>query len=489
MHAITLMLTHQMEKAKARVQDAERCLQEEMPAEQRQTLMSLIAAFHGNLARLFGDHERCIPFAQQALELMPEMEVMSLTRMFRPSTLVTAASAYLVDGNLTAATERQVEAALASVRALGNLPTTLRSISNLARLQLLQGKLHQAAATIEQVRQMAPKQGGLQKVLNGADYYFILGELLREWNQLNSAEQHLVQGIDLVRETMAADAEMITRGNLSLARLQQERGEGVRALETLDAFVLMGRQRGFAPVLLAHAAAVRVQLQLAQGNLAAATHWAEMSGLSVNDELRYLHEPEYLTLARVRIAQGRVDPRGPFFHDALDLLDRLLQDAETKARMSSVLEILILRALTLDALNDPRGALSTLERALLLAEAEGYIRIFIDEGVAMLTLLRKAHAHTIASAYVATLLEASGEPTIVDRSRSSLGSDSLVEPLSERELEILQMLIEGASNREIAGQLVLSVNTVKKHVFNICGKLNVQSRTQAIAKVRTLNLL
>jgi LuxR family maltose regulon positive regulatory protein len=154
-----------------------------------------------------------------------------------------------------------------------------------------------------------------------------------------------------------------------------------------------------------------------------------------------------------------------------------------------MLEILILRALTLDALNDPRGALSTLERALLLAEAEGYIRIFIDEGVAMLTLLRKAHAHTIASAYVATLLEASGEPTIVDRSRSSLGSDSLVEPLSERELEILQMLIEGASNREIAGQLVLSVNTVKKHVFNICGKLNVQSRTQAIAKVRTLNLL
>src|SRR5438876_10445904 len=112
-----------------------------MPAEQRRTLLSLIAAFRGNLARLFGDHERCIPLAQQALELMPEIDVMALTRMFRPSTLVTAASAYLVDGDLTVATERRVEAAVASVRALGNLPTTLRSISNLARLQLLQGRL------------------------------------------------------------------------------------------------------------------------------------------------------------------------------------------------------------------------------------------------------------------------------------------------------------------------------------------------------------
>jgi LuxR family maltose regulon positive regulatory protein len=378
---------------------------------------------------------------------------------------------------------------VASVRALGNLPTTLRSISNLARLQLLQGRLRQAAATIEQVKQLAPKQGELQKVLNGADYYFILGELLREWNQLNSAEQHLAQGLDLVRETMAADAEMITRGYLSLARLQQERGESTRALEMLDAFTLMGRQRGFAPVLLAHAAAVRTQMQLAQGNLAAAMRWADVSGLSANDELRYLHELEYLTLVRVRIAQGRVDPRGPFFHDALGLLDRLLQDAQAKARMSSELEILILRALTMDAQGNRLGALSTLERVLVLAEPEGYIRLFLDEGVPMVTLLRQAYAHDIVSAYVTTLLQASGEPIAAGLSRSFLRSDSLVEPLSEREREVLQLLVEGTSNREIANHLVLSVNTVKKHVFNICSKLNVQSRTQAIAKARTLNLL
>ncbi len=488
MHAITLMLTHQLEKASVRVQDAERCLQEEMPADQRRTLLSLIAAFRGNLARLFGDYERCVPLAYQALELMPETDVMSLTRMFRPSTLVTAASAYLVDGNMTPATERQVETAAASVRALGNLPTTMRSISNLARLQLLQGRLHQAAATIEQATQLAPGQGELQALLNGADYYFILGDLLREWNQLNSAEQHLAQGIDLVRETMRADAEMITRGYLSLARLQQACGESPQVLATLDAFAQVAHQHSFAPILLAHEASVRAQMELAQGNLAAAMRWAEARGLSAKDELSYLRELEYLTLVRVRIAQGREHPTGPFLSEALVLLERLGEDAEAKMRMRSVLEILLLRALVLDAQGNHAESLNALGRALALAEPEGYIRLFIDEGAPMIALLHQAYAHRIAPEYVTALLEAAGEQRGTGSDLPYLRTSPLVEPLTAREREVLRLLMDGASNREIARQLVLSVNTVKKHVLNICGKLSVQSRTQAIAKARTLNL-
>jgi LuxR family transcriptional regulator, maltose regulon positive regulatory protein len=486
MHAITLMLTHQMEKASARVKDAERCLQEEMPAERRRVLLSLIAAFRANLARLFGDYERCIPLAHQALELMPEAEVMSLTRMFRPSTLVTAASAYLVDGNMTAAIEHQVEATVASVRALGNLPTTMRSISNLARLQLLQGRLRQAALTIEQATQLVSKPGGLQTLLNGADYYIILGDLLREWNQLDQAEQHLTQGMELVGEMMTADAEMITRCYLTLARLQQARGEYSRALLTLDAFAQMAHRRGFAPILLAQGAAERTQVELAQGNLAAAMRWAESSGLSTSNELSYLHEQEYLTLARVRIAQGRDDPKGSLLQDALSLLARLLADAEPKARMRNVIEILILRALALQALNDHTEALSVLERALTLAAPEGYMRLFLDEGTPMVTLLRRVHTHGTDASYVATLLAAAGEQMATP---SPLSDSSLLEPLSEREHEVLGLLVNGASNREIAHHLVLSVNTVKKHVYNICGKLGVQSRTQAIAKARDLALL
>jgi LuxR family maltose regulon positive regulatory protein len=248
----------------------------------------------------------------------------------------------------------------------------------------------------------------------------------------------------------------------------------------------LAHQRHFSPWLLSHVAAVQAQVELAQGNLAIATRWADASGLSAaDDDLSYLREREYLTLARVRIAQGRDDRAGPFLQDALHLLQRLLQDAETKARMGSALEILVLRALAFHAQGDRTEALSTLERVLLLAEAEGYVRLFVDEGAPMLALLRLAHARGMTPGYVTMLLMAFGW----QEEASVVRSPSLVEPLTRREREVLQWLAAGASNREIARRLVLSLGTVKKHVSNICSKLNVQSRTQAIARARDLHLL
>jgi len=489
MHAITLMLTHQLEKSSARLQDAERCLQETIPAEQRRTILGQVAAFRSQLARLVGDYERCVPLAHQALELLPETKEMSLTLMLHASALGTAANAYLVDGDMTPVAERFVETTVASVRALGNLPTTMRSISNLARLQLLQGRLRQAAVTIEQAAQLASEHGGLQALINGADYYFVLGDVWREWNRLDRSEQHLVQGMGLVKETATADAEMITRGYLALARLQQARGESNQALATLDAFTQVADQRGFAPTLLAHGAAVRAQVELGQGNLVAAIHWAETHGLSEVSDLSYPREQEYLTLVRVRIAQAREHPTGPFLSQALALLERLLEDAEPKARMSSVIEILILRALALHTLGDSTGALTVLGRALALAEPQGYIRLFLEEGAPMTVLLRQAYTQKIMPEYTAALLEASGEHGTMIPLLHTTQQSPLIEPLTRRERAVLGLLVDGASNREIAERLVLSVNTVKKHVFNICSKLNVQSRAQVVARARTLNLL
>jgi LuxR family maltose regulon positive regulatory protein len=489
MHAITLMLTHQLEKSSDRLQDAERCLEMEMPAEQRSNILGQLAAFRSQLARLVGDYERCIPLAQRALELVPDTKEMSLALMLHASALGTAANAYLVDGNMTPETERVVETTLASVRAMGNIPTTVRSISNLARLQLLQGRLRSAAVTIEQAAQLAARHGGLQSSINGADYYFILGDLLCERNQLDSAEQQLVQGIGLVKETATADAEMITRGYMALARLQQARGKSTQVRETLDAFTVMSRQRGYAPALVAHGVAVQAQVELAQGNLAAAIRWAESSSVSISDELRYQREREYLTLVRVRIAQGRETPMGPFLPEVLVLLERLLEDAEAKMRMRSMLEVLLLRALALQAQGDHIRAVTSLGRALALAEPEGYIRLFVDEGIPMVTLLCMARQKKMALLYVETLLKASGELITEDLYRSSSNTSLLKEQLTTREREVLRLVVEGASNREIAEYLVLSVNTVKKHVYNICGKLGVQSRAQAIAKARTLDLL
>jgi LuxR family maltose regulon positive regulatory protein len=241
---------------------------------------------------------------------------------------------------------------------------------------------------------------------------------------------------------------------------------------------------------LTQVAAVRAQLDLAQGNLAAAIRWADASGLSSDDEdLSYPREGEYLTLARVRIVQGRDDLAAPFLHDVLGLLDRLRESAEPKARMGSVLEILVLRALALEAHGNRTSALSTLERALLLAQPEGYIRLFVDEGAPMLALLRQAQARSRVPGYVATLLSAFGEQNLSDLPLTSARPGLLTEPLTQREREVLHLLLEGASNREIARRLVLSVNTVKRHVYNLCGKLGVQSRTQAIIRARALNLL
>ena len=174
---------------------------------------------------------------------------------------------------------------------------------------------------------------------------------------------------------------------------------------------------------------------------------------------------------------------------ALILLERLLEDAEPKARMSSVIEILILRALALHTLGDSTGALTVLGRALALAEPQGYIRLFLEEGAPMTVLLRQAYTQKIMPEYTAALLEASGEHGTMIPLLHTTQQSPLIEPLTRRERAVLGLLIDGASNREIAEHLVLSVNTVKKHVFNICSKLNVQSRAQVVARARTLNLL
>jgi LuxR family transcriptional regulator, maltose regulon positive regulatory protein len=157
--------------------------------------------------------------------------------------------------------------------------------------------------------------------------------------------------------------------------------------------------------------------------------------------------------------------------------------------MGSVLEILIVRALALEAQGNRTAALSTLEQALVLAEPEGYIRLFVDEGASMLALLRQAHARSSVPGYVATLLSAFGEQDVSNLPLSCPRPSPLAEPLTERERDVLRLLLEGASNREIASRLVLSMNTVKRHVYNICGKLGVHSRAQAIIRARFLSLL
>jgi LuxR family maltose regulon positive regulatory protein len=484
-HASMLALTNQLKAAEELLQQAERSLQEEMPAKQAQIIQGWVLAVRGDIALYSGDIPQAVSLSHRALKLLPEAEVIA-----RMGALVTTSQAYLVSGDVTSDTEHEVTATDALIRASDNLFATVISVTLLARLHVRQGSLHQAAATYAQVVQAVPRPEMLHTWYGMLYYYLGLGDLLREWNDLDAAERHLLQGLALVNETWLVDPLEATLGYTALSRLQQARGNTHEARATLDALTQLAELQHFAAHLMTQATAVRAELELAQGNLVEAIRLADSNVLSTeDDDLPYHREGEYLALARVRIAQARGDPQSPLLQDVLHLLDRLLRDAEAKARIDSVLHILIVRVLALEAQGDRASALSTLERALLLAEPEGYIRLFVDEGTPMLVLLREIHACSRVPDYVATLLSVFGGPHVSHLPPVSVRPSALAEPLTEREREVLRLLLEGASNREIASRLVLSVNTVKRHVYNLCGKLGVQSRSQAIIRARDLNLV
>jgi LuxR family maltose regulon positive regulatory protein len=484
-HAGLLTINNKFEESEARLRDVERGIQEEMSAEQVRIIRGYVLSIRGDHALFSGDISQAVFLSHQALNLLPEAEGLP-----RAAARATTIRAYLVSGDVTSDTEHEVVAVAALIRASDNLLSTMSSMTLLARLHVLQGRLHQADATYRQAMQAVSRPEVLQTMFSSLSYYFGLGDLLREWNELGMAEQHLAQGMAMINETLTVEPFVAVLGYNALARLEQARGNFHAAIAVLNRLVQLAEKRHFPQHLVTQVAAVRAELELAKGNLAAAIRWANSSGLTdADDNLPYPREGEYLALARVRIAQARDDPAVPFLLDVLPLLERLLQDAEAKARLGSVLEILLVRALALEAQGNRASALSTLERALLLAEPEGYIRLFVDEGAPMLTLLRQAHTRSRVPGYVATLLRAFGEQYVSELPATSARPGPLAEPLTEREREVLRLLLAGASNREIARRLFVSVNTVKRHVYNLNGKLGVQSRAQAIARARTLNLV
>lgn len=220
-----------------------------------------------------------------------------------------------------------------------------------------------------------------------------------------------------------------------------------------------------------------------------AVAWTRSRGLAVSDEVTYPGEYEYLTLARVRLAAEN-------FAGVDELLERLLTAAEAQKRTGSVIEILLTRALVHQARNDLPQALAALERALAAAEPEGYVRILVDEGDAMRRLLlkfrsaiEKQTAHPLKG-YAGKLLAAFPSP-IETGSQTAITKqgDGLIEPLTNRELEILHLIAEGHSNAEIGRRLFLALSTVKGHNLRIFGKLQAQNRTEAVARARELGLL
>jgi LuxR family transcriptional regulator, maltose regulon positive regulatory protein len=220
---------------------------------------------------------------------------------------------------------------------------------------------------------------------------------------------------------------------------------------------------------------------IAQGRVDDALDWARGRGLSADDDLSYLHEFAHGTLARALLAQAAREERPA--GDAIRLLDRLLTAAEAGERTGAVVELLVLGALAHQAQGEIAPALAALERAVTLAESEGYVRVFLDEGPAMTALLRALARQGAARGYVRRLLDSGSADA------GARGRQALVEPLSTRELEILRLLGSDLDGPGIARELVVSLNTVRTHTKNIYAKLGVNSRRAAIRRAAELDLL
>jgi LuxR family maltose regulon positive regulatory protein len=231
-------------------------------------------------------------------------------------------------------------------------------------------------------------------------------------------------------------------------------------------------------------AAQKARVWIAQGRLAEAFDWARERGLSAAGELSYVREFEHVTLARLQLAQGMQDRSDRATQEATELLERLLRAAHDGSRTGSVIEILVVLALAHRVLGDIPAALARLERALTLAEPEGYVRLFVDEGPSMAALLEAARKRGMAPTYIRELLAAFGRPD--DRTPIK---QELIEPLSDRELDVLRLLDTDLNGPEIARQLVVSLHTVRSHTKSIYAKLGVNNRRAAVGRAVELDLL
>jgi LuxR family maltose regulon positive regulatory protein len=385
--------------------------------------------------------------------------------------------------------ERGFASTIARWRAAGERFLAVRLAELLGLAQRGQGRLDAALGTYQQALEDVgvPSRPALPAA--GIAHVGMAG-VLYERGEFDAALEHVTKAIALCRQL--AYTQPLATGLATLAWIRQARGDPAGAREAIEEAGRVAPGPSVAN-LLNPVPAQRARLLLTQGDVAAATRWTRQRGLGVNDEVSYPQEGEYLVLARVLLATERPD-------QALELLERVNAQAAAQGRTGSVVEVRTLQALALAAAGDQPRALAALAEALSLAAPEGYLRVFVDEGAPMAALLGKLTTAGAASVVVAgdippdelaRLAEAfagDGAPIGEHGGRAAV-TPGLIEPLSDRELEVLRLVAAGRSNREIADELVVVLDTVKKHVGHLLAKLGAANRTQAVARARELGLL
>ena len=464
-----------LESSETWLQNAEQALAEMTDEVEIESLPANIALIRASNAQNEGDLRATIEYAELAIRLIPQDNSYLLAMA-----IITLGFTHWATGDLESSLQA-MRVWMDDMERLGNHIFAAAGAFALADMQVILGRLNDAKKSLQRGIQRAAALGPDAETVT-AHHHLGLALLAHEQGDAEATIQHLQTAADLGRRTTLVDWQH--RWGLAQARLMESAGEWDSALEWLNE-----AQRAYVKVsipVLEPIAARQARVYLKQGRLDKAQTWVQERGVFVGDEVRYLAEYDHLTLAQVRLAEGSLT--------GVDgLLERLMALAETQKRIGSVIEILLTQAQVHHAQGNWSNALAALERALMQAEPEGYLRAFVEKGEAMRVLLANFREKQTAPAlrsYVNKILAAFSSPAnATSRPAMPNRASGIIDPLTDRELEIIRLIADGKSNSEIGRQLYLALSTVKGHNLRIFDKLQAQNRTEAVARARELGLL
>jgi LuxR family maltose regulon positive regulatory protein len=476
-HAWTLYMNGQIEAAESRLRDAEQTL--ELPGQENAEQLGRVAAIRAAIASRQGDVQGIFDFSHQALEYLSDESL-----LWRTITMMALGFAQDLGGDTVAAYDTFAEAIRLS-EASDNIYLILSTNLHLGNILNMQGRFKEMHGLCQELMLVADARRVLHTEMAGC-LYDEMGRVLCEWNELDEAMPYLKKGAELSKKGF--DIGVLGYSHLTMLRVLYALKDWSGAQEIIRKMDKLERESDLPPWYASPKEAWKARLWLAEGNVEAAARWAHGRGLKATDDPPYLREEEYVVLVRILVAQGRIA-------EALDLSERVIGKSAASGRNAATIEVLAIQALAYQAQGEIDRAMVVLERALNLAEPAGALRLFLDEGEPMAELVEtfSQQPSSIGREFLSSLLngfhssDKAAEPAGI---RDRLAKDnSLVEPLSERELEVLGLLAAGLSYREIAEELYVSINTVKAHAKNIYSKLGVHGRMQAAQRAAQLKLL
>ncbi|MEZ4568944.1 MAG: LuxR C-terminal-related transcriptional regulator [Thermomicrobiales bacterium] len=441
-----------------------------------------LSAIRVSLAVLTGNINAAVERGEEALPIIPADDVFS-----RSMVIVHLGTAYRMRGDLEKAVDLLTQGVKLS-QDVGNAPAWLVASSQRAIAWMTLGDLRLAHDSFREALEYEAKLG-LTSLGFAIASHLGLAEILREWNRLDESDEIITAALDVL-DRLDDREQFGTKlyGLIILMRLRFAQGRLVEALEIAEKSMQQASGARLTGWEFERADACRIRIALALGREDECVRWAEEAPPAASP-LHFTREIAYQTLARIDIARGRFD-------EAIDLIERAKELARSESLRRRIIELDVLAALALAGAGDREKAQQPLGEALHLGEPDGYCRVFADEGADLAPLLQDLKRNRPSGAgwslaYLDRIIEATVEASAEDRpaAEEKAPASPLAEPLTSREIEVLELLAEGLSNQEIADRLFVSVGTVKRHTHNIYGKLDVNSRTQAIVRGQELQIL